>query len=480
MIYDVLTKTRNRIGGSGLPIVLTVLFSLQSCAGGPADKKWPQYTDNPFVIELDQPPMGQRGGLIVHDLTGDGLLDYVVSQKEEPWEQYDSPATIGAYAHDGSVLWIQSVDLKNDGNAENVGLPGWSGPGIAAGDVDGDGAPELLHLDTGGRVVIRNGSDGEIKVTFKVALPKGATRWGQIQIVNLRGEGDRDLILQADPLPFNWLTAVRIDTGQILWTYNKYKGPQHGGFRACDIDGDGRDEVVGGTIIDDNGRRMNRWDYRKISGHFDSVFIYDVRPDVPGLEIVLLEESHEGDDRVALVSPTRIFFLSSRDGDEPQNSAVGEFDLQSPGLEIWNRSRFNEDQRPWVIDSRGKVIAEWVMNEVKPADWSVRGVEFIYSIDWDGGERQLAAAKERHVDGKVCVFDPVTGEFVEVWDEAAARVLVADVSGDYREEVMVVNSAASELHVYHNDSPNSNKPKPRYWNSNHYQRQKQNYNYYSP
>jgi hypothetical protein len=451
-------------------------------AGGQA-VEWPEYDQNPHVVSVDEgmPTLAGRGGIIVHDLDGDGLLDFVLASKENDFGA--GRAGISAYAWDGTVLWFQDdVDIQMNGNAENHGLPGWSGPGFAVGDVDGDGQAEVVHLNTSNEVVLRAASDGSIETTLgPFGVPSGASNWGHLAVVDLRGTGDRDLILQADPLPFRWLKAVRVDTGETLWDFSDYRGCNHNGFRAADLDGDGLDEVAGAVMVDDDGTRWNDgWDYRTISGHFDSVFMYDVMPTVPGIEVIMLEESPGGDDRTAVFNAGEVFFYASRSGDEPQNAAVGQFDTSLAGLEVWNRSRFDTDQRPWVLDADGNVIAEWVMNDVKPSDWSTSGIEQIYAIDWDGGDRQYLGAKERHTNGKIGVIDAMDGTFVEVWDEQCDRVYVVDVAGDAREEIVVVNDTAREIRVYFNAEPNPNPAKPRLWLQNPYRRQKQNYNYYSP
>jgi hypothetical protein len=58
-------------------------------------------------------------------------------------------------------------------------------------------------------------------------------------------------------------------------------------------------------------------------------------------------------------------------------------------------------------------------------------------IDWTGGQKQLAAAKERHTAGNVAIFDPLTGAFPLRLNEEARRLYVADVTGDWREEIVV-------------------------------------------
>ncbi|NTW37478.1 MAG: 4Fe-4S binding protein, partial [Syntrophobacteraceae bacterium] len=59
-------------------------------------------------------------------------------------------------------------------------------------------------------------------------------------------------------------------------------GPLHLHFAR--LDADGRDEVLGATIFGPDGRLRSR--AAEFKGHIDSVFVADVRPETPGLEVV--------------------------------------------------------------------------------------------------------------------------------------------------------------------------------------------------
>ena len=89
------------------------------------------------------------------------------------------------------------------------------------------------------------------------------------------------------------------------------------------------------------------------------------------------------------------------------------------------------------------------MDRVAPPGWTTKGVEVIHTIDWTGEPHQLACAKLRHESGDVGLFEPLTGQLSLSSPEKSDRLYVADVSGDWREEIVVLNG--SELHVYSND-----------------------------
>jgi len=62
--------------------------------------------------------------------------------------------------------------------------------------------------------------------------------------------------------------------------------------------------------------------------------------------------------------------------------------------------------------------------------------------------------------------------------EQADRLYVADVTGDWREEIIVLNR--NELHVYENRAANPRPNERRLWETRNYRRLKQCHNYYSP
>jgi len=439
-----------------------------------------------FSLHPNQPLSDEyRGALTVADVDSDNQMEFIVMTKENQWDE--GTAGLGVYEIDGSILWYNhDIDIYNNGNAENHGLPGWQGPGYSKGDVDGDGQTEIVYIKEDLKtLVILNGLTGAQEKTIDLDPGGNEPGFGLCQIVNLRGEGDKDIICQGwDIGNFDIIASFNLDTGQRLWRRTDYIGVKHGGFRAADIDDDGLDEVAGAVIIDHDGTRMNSWNYPVgmdyDSKHFDSIFIYDVRPDLPGLEIILLEELWSpSDDHTSVVNPSRVIWRRDFNLLEPQNSAVGDFDTSRAGLEIWCRSRFDSDQRPWVYDAQGNVIANWVMNDKKPAGWTEKGIENINSIDWDGSDRQYIAAKERHEDGDIAIINAMTGDFIKTWSNKASRIYVADVLGDYREEIVVLNSEENKVYVYSNGAVNTNN-KNSYWSFNYYKRQKDNFNYYSP
>ena len=428
------------------------------------------------VIGLDLPARsGRAGGLIVADLDGDGAPEFVVTK----------PGHIAVSDGSGRRLWARRIDIRLSDKAERDGLPGQHAPGVQAGDIDGDGTLELLFLTGDGGLHIVDGASGRLRQRIELAAPPGADGWQHLVLADFRGAGERELLLQtsnaAGRRHGRYLAAYALDAlmndaaAPALWTRDDFRSAEHGGARLADLDGDGRDEVLGGMILGPDGRLLVKFPNR---GHIDAIHVADVRPDLPGLEVVALEEGGGKDgNRIFLAGRDGLVWQADFQHSEPQNTAIGEFDPARPGLEIWCRSRFNYDQRPFVFDAAGALITGYRLNRIAPADWTIEGVEVIATIDWTGGPRQLVAAKERHESGDVVIFDPLTGRFLHRFAERADRLYVADVLGDWREELIVLNG--NELHVYANPEPEAGPERPRLWLRRDYRRSKMTWNYYN-
>ena len=432
--------------------------------------------ENPRVIQLEIPaPDGtddSAGGIVCADVNDDGRPDFLVTVRGH----------LAVRDNSGRPLWRKEADLVVGWSSENQGLPGHHGPGVAAGDVDFDGRCEVLFLTRDGVLHVCDGASGFEKVTAKPPVPEGAERWELAMVADFRGlGGDDDILLQATNKSGyrtgRYLAAYTF-SGLIkgedpLWTTDQFVSCAHNGARLADINADGRDEVLGATIYSAQGKLLARAaDFR---GHMDSVFVADVQPSHPGLEVVQLEE---GSNQVQLLGVDGPVWRRHFRQQEPQNAAVGRFKPGSEEIFIWCRSRYNEHQKPFVFNSHGDMVFDYAMDDVAPDGWTSRGVEVIHTTDWTGERHQLACAKERHRSGDVCLFEPLTGKFVRTFEEQADRLYVADVESDWREEIIVLNGSA--LHIYRNEAPNPRPQHERLWTDRNYRRLKQCHNYYSP
>jgi len=429
-----------------------------------------------FVIQLGIPgptsAEDSTGGIIAADVTGDEKPDYLVT----------CTGHLAVYDNSGRKLWIEKTDIVVGGQSESQGLPGHDGPGVMADDVDGDGRTEVIFLTRDGLLHVVDGAKGAEKQTARPPVPQGAERWEIAMIADFRNTGgDRDILLQATNKNGyrmgRYLAAYSYDdliAGKPpLWTTDKFVSCAHNGARLADLDGDNRDEVLGATIFSPDGKLIA--EAQPFRGHIDSIFVADVQPEIAGLEVILLEE---GSNYVQMLGVKGPIWREHFKHQEPQNAAIGRFKTGSDEIFIWCRSRYAEHQKPFVFNSHGTKVFDYLMDDVAPQGWTIRGVEVIHTIDWTGKREQLACAKERHRNGDVCLFEPLTGKFVQRFSEKTNRLYVADVTSDWREEIIVLNS--NELHVYQNQAANPRPNQKRLWSNRNYRRLKQCHNYYSP
>ena len=460
------------------------------CVSSPLGTDWPQYRSNPFVISLDIPaPKDDKGGVIVADLNGNGLMDYVVTV----------PGHIAAYANQGQRLWVKKVDIRLSMDSEKWGLPGQHAPGVQAADVDRDGQIEILFLTEDGAIHVLDGATAAEEWSRSVPVPQGAEKWEHLVVANFSGTGDTDILLQATNkdgyrmgryLSAHNIADLRRGDVAPLWKMDDFLACAHTAARVADLDGDGKDEVIGGTIVNSAGKVLYRF---PLTGHIDAIAVGDVRPDIPGLEVVALEEGNrrrKERDRVFLAGLNGLIWQVNYQNREPQDGAIGDFDPSRPGLEIFCRSRGTGlaakpiplekfpaagYQKPFVLDAYGRIISDYNTREIIPAGWTPMGLQVCQTILYEGTAKALVVATEREQNGNVAVFNPITGRFLlHLEQEKADRLYVVDVSGDWREEIVILNG--DELHIYHSENPNPNPGRKRLWDAQNYRRSKMTWN----
>lgn len=457
----------------------------------PADEKLPVENASPANVKIRSIPVepangedNNRGGLIATDVDGDQQLDILITK----------PNVISAYSLTKGKLWKKSANLNLSEQAESEGLPGNQGPGIQAGDIDKDGSLEVLYLTPENTLEVLAAESGALK--YRAALPPVDStfrRWEHAILANFKGNGDSEILLQAsqktnkeDYIRDSIQAAFEIKDllasgakATPLWLADDFVSLSHGSAKIIDIDQDGKDEVIGATILSPEGKKLYAADIDNTSfPHADSIAIDDIDPSRPGLEAVIPEES--GRKRVILFDEKGTIWRDRHreksddlDGDKV---AIGNFDPDRAGLEMWFRG--DESAHFTVLDASRELIASYKFKDRQPPTWTSKGFEVINRIRWTGEAKDYIVAKERHESGDVGIFDAITGQLIAQFPAQAERLYVADIVGDWREEIIVLEK--DRLQVIQNAAPNPNPNQPRLWEQAQYRRQKMTWNYYSP
>ncbi|MEO0769086.1 MAG: hypothetical protein AAFY72_06575 [Cyanobacteria bacterium J06649_4] len=433
-------------------------------------------------IELPGETTG-KGGIIAADITGDEQRELLVTH----------PQFIAAYDLSNGQLWKRTSDIWLSQQSESKVLPGRHGPGIQAGYVDQDGKQEVFYIIEGNVLEILSGETGELK--YLVQLPSveaSFDQWEHGILANFSGDGDQQILLQAsrrtdrenyvrDSVQAAFNLKDLIESGAEatpLWINEDFISLSHGPAVAVDINEDGKDEVVGVTILSAEGEILFSADIENTSfPHIDSIGIEDIVPERPGLELVIPEES--GRKRVILFDEMGEIWRDrhrerTRDADGDK-VAVGDFDPNEPGLEMWFRG--SESEHLTVMSAAGDVIASYAFSNRQPEDWTNKGLEVIYRIQWSGAPTTYIAAKERHEAGDVGIFNAMTGQLIIRIPAATERLYVADLLGDWREELIVLEK--EQIQIITNTAPNPNPDQISLWENPLYRRQKMTWNYYS-
>jgi hypothetical protein len=425
-----------------------------------------------------------QGGIIATDVNGDQQLDILVTRAD----------SIAAYSLTEGELWKKTANINLSAQAEHEGLPGSQGPGMQAGDIDQDGQIEVLYLTAENSLEVLAGDSGKLKYQAELpAVDSAFNRWEHAIIADFTGQGDNDILLQAsqdtdkkdyirDNVQAAFKIADLISSGaqaRPLWRTEKFVSLSHGSAKVIDLDQDGKDEVVGATILNSQGQELYTAEIGNTSfPHIDAIAIDDIDPNRPGLEVVIPEET--GKKRVILFDEEGTIWSDRHrektDDDDGDKVSIGNFDPDSPGLEMWFRG--NESAHFTALSATGQLIASYRFTDYRPEQWSEKGLEVINRIRWTGEAKDYIVAKERHEAGDVGIFDALTGQLIAQFPAQTERLYIADVGGDWREEIIILEK--DSLKIIQNANPNPNPNQPKLWEQAHYRRQKMTWNYYSP
>lgn len=407
----------------------------------------------------------------VGDLNGDGSYDYVIKQPEQvtdpgAYHKSDDTWKIEAYSSSGKFLWRRDL-------GPNIVQGIWWSPMVVY-DFNGDGRAEVatktaptdkdFRRPSDGRVVkgpewvsVFDGQTGE-ELARKPWISRGeATDWGddywnramrnQILVAYLDGKTP-SLIVCRGTYALMKVDAWRFQNGNLQhqwrWTNKdlpqKYQGQGFHSTTAYDLDGDGNDEILnGGLVIQEDG--STGWTTGQGDG--DEFHLADIIPGRTGLEILYIQEKPEDYDypiHVTDAETGEIIWGVEDDGSfgDIGDGLAADIDPDEPGLEVWGAA----NGAKYLYNAEGDILSDHRPPHDLAIWWDgdtgreLTSGENIYK--WDP-EKEKAEVIDRFPRYRA-VDDPVRGR-----QSTSARI-VADVIGDWREEVIV--ALKGELRIY--------------------------------
>jgi hypothetical protein len=368
------------------------------------------------------------------DLDGDGDHEIVIAQIQHhgPRDSNSEVSCVTVVDLEGQVLWqIGSEDRYRNHLTNDVGFQ--------VHDFDGDGACEVIFCKDM-RIVIADGRTGkEIRSGPTPKNPNTKPPAGRFErilgdcltLADLRGLGRANDLLIKDRYGHVWAMT---DTFEPLWQIECTTG--HFPF-PIDLDGDGKDEVaIGYSLVDSDGSFLwNRDD--TFNDHADAIAVVDLRGE--GNRTILWAGSDEG---LVILDEQGLPRRHLRIG-HAQNITVANLRDDLPGLEIAVMNFWKNQGILHLLDSNTDVIG---VHEPRPEHGSA-----IVPVNWlgNGVEHLLVNPSPEHgglYDGHGrCVLKlPADGHPTLAYD-------AIDLTGDSRDELIVWDS--HEIWIYTQTGP---------------------------
>lgn len=235
------------------------------------------------------------------------------------------------------------------------------------------------------------------------------------------------------------LAAFRWDGQEILpqWVFdtddpqwNAYAGQGNHNLRVGDVDGDGRDEIIYGSMaVDHDGTGL----YNTRLGHGDALHLTAFSPDSPALQVWACHENRRDGSTFREAATGKVLFRLPSDADVGRCMAA-DIDPGSRGVEMWS-SRSGGLRSP-----DGRLLAADVRLPINMALW------------WDGDLlRELldGTTISKYNPQKRATFPLLRAEGCKSNNGTKATpCLAADMAGDWREEVLLRTETDDALRLY--------------------------------
>ncbi|GAC1591631.1 MAG: rhamnogalacturonan lyase [Hymenobacter sp.] len=230
---------------------------------------------------------------------------------------------------------------------------------------------------------------------------------------------------------------------------NPFSGMGNHGLSVNDVDGDGKDEIVyGSMVVDDNGTGLYTTNLR----HGDALHVSDLDPGRPGLEAWGVHENEEkvpgyesGPGAALYAADTGKVLFAKLPGTDVGRGMAADIDPRYPGAELWV-----SNPELGLLSCQGERIGP-----------SPRSVNF--GLWWDGD-----LLRELLNDTRVEKWDYQAGQLNKLLEgkdfgaascngSKATPCLSADLLGDWREEVVWRTADNSALLIFSTTIPTTHR-----------------------
>ncbi|WP_311379719.1 GDSL-type esterase/lipase family protein [Arthrobacter sp. ISL-48] len=441
-----------------------------------------------------QPYSYSAGDASVADLDGDGTYEVIQMwspsiSKDNSQAGYTGIVYVDAYKMDGTKLWridlgrniragahytqVLAYDFDGDGKAE-VAMKTADGTRDAAGTVIGNASADYRNSSgyvlTGDEfLTVFHGVSGTIMDTVKYDPPRGDVgAWGDTYgnrvdrflgaVAYLDGEHP-SMMFSRGYYTRAVLATYDLVGGKIVkrWVFDsnvsgdQYRGMGNHNLSVADVDADGKDEFVFGSMtIDDNGQPL----YTTGLGHGDAIHTSDLDPSRPGLETFAVhEEMGASGNRGATFrdSATGEVLWSIPATKDTGRGAAGDIDPRHLGAEAWavgGDAAWNSPVGE-LRSAKGELLstnipaanflAWWdgdLLREIVDHDWDApanSGTPTISKWNWNtqSSDRLLTAAGAKTNNST-----------------KGTPAIQADLLGDWREEIAWRSADSTELRIY--------------------------------
>ena len=411
----------------------------------------------------------------VGDLDGDGRLDFVLkwqptNAKDNSQSGYTGDTILDGITLDGTRLWridlgrnirsgahytqFQVYDYDGDGKAE-VAMKTADATVDGSGTVIGNSAADYRNssgyvLSGPEYLTMFNGQTGRAMGTVDYVPARGTvSSWGDSygnrvdrflagtayldgsrpSLIMARGYYTRTVIAAWDWRNGAFTRRWTFDTNSSTNTGKGYDAQGNHQLAIADVDGDGKDEIVYGSMaVDDNGSGL--WTTK--NGHGDALHVGDLDPSRPGLEEFKVDEdSSKPSSWMADAKTGAVIWTTPANGDNGRGVS-GDIWAGSAGAESWSASESG------VRNPKGTVVSTRKPSSTNFLSW------------WDADPvRELLDAT--HIDKYGTAADTrlLTAAGVHSNNTTKATpTLSGDILGDWREEVVWPTTDNTALRIY--------------------------------